>query len=952
MPEQVHSGGGAYTAGDVEAGTFIGRDLIFVLSGYTGEQLDVVLCHLKEILSGGRARLQVDIARERLTVTAPDAPPVTLSANAAHDLLSTAARQGDEQAYLAALLVNPRYGRWAAQFVPLAGTLLSFQRPPGWTDVPAEFILWELIGEGPQRQLRSTRLEDITEALQRHEALVLLGEPGAGKTTTLYKLALDAAQQRLTQRKGPLPLFLPLAEYRGYTSPHAFVQAFAQRFLGSQDLEVHLRRADLLLLCDALNEMPFEDEHDLRRQLAAWSRFVGDWPGNRVVFSCRSRDYSEPLGLPQVEIERLDNIRVQDFLAKYLSAELASQAWDNLKDRPLLELVRNPYYLSMLAYIVAEGGVWPSNRAGLLDRFVRLLILREQTRQHRDWLGTEPLLEALSTLAESVQPMGQGTRLPRQEMLARIPPHVETVEGVLETPGPTVLRLGLCTTLLDCDKVPQGQEWIRFYHHQIQEYFAARALLQRLQKGQDLSQRWRQPRDVTQMPDPGPLGDWEPLPPPPPTGWEEPTILAAGLAADPAALVHAVSQVNLVLAARCLGESGIEQPEPSLASVRAGLLQEIRDPAIHLRARIAAGEVLGRLGDPRWEDRRAAGHRVILPPLVHIPEGTFQMGSHRWQTWLLRLRGFTWAQDELPRHPLHLPAFWIGQYPVTNAEFACFVEAGGYGEHAYWPSDAHAWLRGETLESGAVEDAMSLWRALREDPSLLQRWRRGGWSPAAVRAWEQLSHLDETEVRETLSKSFMDRARDRPGYWQDARFNQPNQPVVGVNWYEAMAYCAWLDGELRREGALEVAASRQLLPDGYAVRLPSEAEWERAARWPGGWTYPWGNRWETGRANTLEGHVLRTTPVGVYSLGATPDGVHDLSGNVWEWATSLYQPYPCRADDGRNDPQAQGPRVVRGGSWIDLQRLARCASRYRLIPGYWNYDVGFRVVVSLARPEF
>jgi hypothetical protein len=90
-----------------------------------------------------------------------------LSQQAAVDLLPAAAREGDERSYLAALAVNPRYGRWATQFVALAGMLAEQARPPGWADIPPEFAELEVIGEGPQRQLRRVRLEDITDAVRR-----------------------------------------------------------------------------------------------------------------------------------------------------------------------------------------------------------------------------------------------------------------------------------------------------------------------------------------------------------------------------------------------------------------------------------------------------------------------------------------------------------------------------------------------------------------------------------------------------------------------------------------------------------------------------------------------------------------------------------------------------------------------------------------------------------------
>ncbi len=513
----IHTDGGAGVTGDVEAGTFIGRDQIIVLSGYTGADLERVLAALQEMLATEQASLRANFLEERLTITAPDAPPVTLSAKAADALAGTVAHEGDVTAYLTALQVNARYGRWATRFVPLAGLLTAREVPPGWTDVPPEFTLLQVQGEGAQRQIRRIPLDDITQATAQYERLVLLGEPGSGKTTTLYKLALDAARRRLTGGEAQIPLYLPLADYRGYTSPYAFVAARWRQQVGREDVDDYLREGQLLLLCDALNEMPFKTARDYRARVSAWQRFIKEWPGNRALFTCRSRDYSEPLGLHQVEIQRLDDARVHEFLTKYVP-EHAATAWERLQGSPLLDLVRNPYYLYMLAYLIDQGGAWPQRLADLFRDFVRVLLKRESRRGHLDWPGGEALETALADLAKTLQPQGQGTRLPRAEAQRLIPAEVTTREGAVSLASTTVIRLGLAATLLDTEwgtnAAGQKVEQIRFYHHQLQEYFAARALVTRFCAQEDLSARWQPPRLRTEMPDPGPLGDDEPLPPP------------------------------------------------------------------------------------------------------------------------------------------------------------------------------------------------------------------------------------------------------------------------------------------------------------------------------------------------------------------------------------------------------------------------------------------------------
>jgi len=180
--------------------------------------------------------------------------------------------------------------------------------------------------------------------------------------------------------------------------------------------------------------------------------------------------------------------------------------------------------------------------------------------------------------------------------------------------------------------------------------------------------------------------------------------------------------------------------------------------------------------------------------------------------------------------------------------------------------------------------------------------------------------------------------RREPEGWQAQRHNA-NHPVVGVTWHEAIAYSHWLDAMLRKR--------HTKMPDGYRMRLPTEAEWEHAARGGTGRQYPWGDDPGDDCANVMA-VVGHTTPVGLFPRGATPEGVLDLAGNVWEWTLSLDRPYPYDPSDGRNNPDVDGRRILRGGSFDADTTLARVSARTSATSRESARDIGFRLVLSLA----
>jgi formylglycine-generating enzyme required for sulfatase activity len=174
------------------------------------------------------------------------------------------------------------------------------------------------------------------------------------------------------------------------------------------------------------------------------------------------------------------------------------------------------------------------------------------------------------------------------------------------------------------------------------------------------------------------------------------------------------------------------------------------------------------------------------------------------------------------------------------------------------------------------------------------------------------------------------RKRRQPTHWHEQR-PYPTQAAVGISWYEAMAFCRWL-------------SARAQAP----VRLPSEIEWEFSARGETDRRYPWGSTEKDAaeRANTRGNGIDEITSVGIYPRGATPEGVMDLAGNVWEWCCDLFEEIQqferidCAAQTG------PGPRTIRGGSWWNALEEARCASRAGARPAMGDRNVGFRVVLT------
>jgi sulfatase modifying factor 1 len=253
------------------------------------------------------------------------------------------------------------------------------------------------------------------------------------------------------------------------------------------------------------------------------------------------------------------------------------------------------------------------------------------------------------------------------------------------------------------------------------------------------------------------------------------------------------------------------------------------------------------------------------PNLARIPAGDFLMGAADAE------------DDERPVHRVHVGEFFIGRFPVTNDEYARFVQATGHPAPTV-----------RELPLIALGDREVLFR-----------------ESAAPYVWES----------------------DRPPA------GHGSHPVVLVRYEDALAYCLWLSQTITR-----------------TVRLPTEAEWERAARAGAeGLRYPWGDDIDATRGNFLADPPTRpqrgTRPTGTYPPNAY--GLYDVCGNVWEWVSDWYGAdyYGRGANRDPRGPETGPMRLVRGGSWLnDDITMLRCAYRHKLPPDTYSYSVGFRIV--------
>jgi formylglycine-generating enzyme required for sulfatase activity len=794
--------------------------------------------------------------------------------------------------YLALQQVYYQFLDHEYSFLKVGHILAQFQRPG--MELPLSQVYVPLAaGEQPDSDSRvrdwarlvereERQPGDLKTLVSRHPRLLILGDPGSGKTTFVKYAALmlmrGQGQAGLGLAGDWLPIVVPIWAYAQALErdEQAIIDYLPEYFwdrglpkLGPLFLRT-LANGEALVLLDGLDEVRRPEQraaivmrvHDLVREFQP--------QGNRFVVTSRIEGYDQaPLGdefhkgvlLPfdDAAIERfahnwyLASLRVTpgDQAGEATAAGQAEELVRAIRTRPeVRQLASNPLMLTILALIHERELQLPAQRGELYRRCVQAMAYdwdrrrslypgRLPTKLGGEMVDEDYVVHFIGPVAFRLQHTEPGGLMPRvqlKQMLAGLYVNDGRVRHQARALADELIELVHLSGGLIQERATDA---FGFMHQTFAEYLAGRALVSLPPEDLDIAgtDQFLQEHGADPV-------------------WRE--VIRLGVASkDQADVTRLVTEglLSVPLAGEDPGRHVVRAGEIASdlvdtkrlshrlkVQVVARLRGVMQDPTLRARTRADAGLVLGDLGELPAD----------LDAWVEIPPGPFLYGEHN-------------EPAELAQ------GFRIGRYPVTNAQFRRFVDAGGYAQARFWGT--------------AI--------------------RRGRWADGKVKAW--------------------DVEADLPRLWDDTRFNRPNQPVVGVTWYEAMAYCAWLTGALRQAG---------VIGEHQVARLPSQREWQRAARGTEGRTYPWGNEFDPAWANTGESELGQTSPVDMYPGGATPDTeVYDLAGNVWEWTGDEFE-------------GVEEAYYLAGGAWAWEAERARCAARHGDLAGSRHVSYGFRVVLS------
>lgn len=752
--------------------------------------------------------------------------------------------------------------------------------PPGFREgFSPEFS--PLLRSGPKLAQKVEQRSEMMdyELMLGRQRIYLCAPLGYGKTTVLRMVALEAARRFLeaaTAGKAEpndlsclrgtqglrLPVYVNLGLYRQPIPILEFVKRNAWRSTDTTEddlfpgwkgsivhdfLDSYLATGSLIVLLDSLDEIGASMLPSVRAEL---EKMLNGYPGNHFILAGRRSSTAQELRLPQALIEEWNSDQIALCFQRRLGRIDGTTVLNLIRSQnPILfKWLKTPYVSYATALYYGKHRRIPSGIGEVVDKLVASSIQRDTMRGTLSEEKAAELERFLTELAfssvESSINAGSNSGFVEHT----------TNSAVTEALVRKSIEMGFIKSS------SEGQE-LHFCNQLVQQYFVGKGLHDIYRNSPDrLSEllTTQLTADSVKQHTRGNLGQkpkneheiaWDrPLPPLELSKWYDGLSMLLPILPEPQQihLLNLIAAATPITVGELLVQLRLDLPADLLDSIRQHLQRIGQGADFPLRARVAALNLLGSIGDPR----------IITENVKSIPAGMAILGA-----------------KSVTRYT-HVDSFVLDTYPVTNTQYRQFVAADGYRKRQFWTKAGWQWLR----QCGRTE----------------------------------------------------------PLYWRDARYSMPNQPVVGVSWYESHAYAEWA-----------------------GKRLPTEAEWERAATWDSieqrFRSFPGSDVLFDGIGNLLISeyeYQCCTTPVGAFPLGVSPDGVADLVGNVWEWLSTEYRAYPYDAEDGRESLEGRKRRCLRGGSWgIDQVPGAIGATRHEAHPETSSPFIGFRCARTICLPE-
>lgn len=773
-------------------------------------------------------------------------------------------------------------------------------------------------------------LDDLVHDPLTGRLVVLRGEPGSGKTLQLRHLDAYSALQsiRFPDRSWRSTTFyVALSEQPA--QPDITLDWLARRWAATVDTQrwigfEHFLADGGVILLDGLNEGGLRSI-PLENWMLQWRDVIADLlegGASRAVVTCRTRDQLIPLGKPGGEPETSLTLLP---LTKAEIVAVAAQEDPVAAQRLNVAMTRDPDLADLYASPFRLRAYLESRTSGVATTGVRLFglqisaaILRE--REHLNFHG--PMIPAgaaagLARIPHSPDedpwpvlktiPLIGGLGRLAKELCFPTPSdgHARLAITRVEAAGILGQELHLdgdlaLETAIDLHILIEERYNVRFAHPSLLHLFAAYG-----SSVDDIIELAKQEqRDFSPAGAALPLG----IAPPSYTNYRYDEVYQFAAQFLGAGVPDGLVEIEPVLAARVYLSIKADPESPAAQEVVERLLARLDDVSGHHErsAMIAA------LGDLGWRLPTVRHHDPSA--LSQIPPGEWQLG--------MRSATNHPARGATSEHRLiELPGFRISRFPVSNSEYAEFIKDGGYDDKAYWTPEGWEWrMRSRDVEKFVAEWGRRRDRLRRRPQRLIGLLRSGRISPAGAAALVRFANLRDSEIAEH-ARIQQAKPVTTPRYWSRKAFSNPLQPVVGVSWFEANAFCQWL--------------SRHLEAD---VRLASENEWEAACLHSLGMrsAAELADAGARPRGNTSDLDYPGTTPIGTFATHfQTQQGLAvEFIGNVFEWVFDNYAP----GDHSR--------RILKGGSFRQEPWRAHPAYRGRGDVDTQNDDIGFRFVVS------